>query len=95
MFLLVSCISLLLHSNKKWSKIFHGFCVAETEKGIFDAILQGEIDFESQPWPTISTSAKDLVSKMLTQDPKRRISSAQVLGMLLPIQFFYFVSACM
>ncbi|PSS10364.1 Calcium-dependent protein kinase [Actinidia chinensis var. chinensis] len=51
----------------------------ETEKGIFDAILQGEIDFESQPWPTISTSAKDLVSKMLTQDPKSRISSAQVL----------------
>ncbi|XP_006657762.1 calcium-dependent protein kinase 19 isoform X2 [Oryza brachyantha] len=52
---------------------------AETEKGIFDAILQGEIDFESQPWPSISESAKDLVRKMLTQDPKRRISSAQVL----------------
>eukprot|EP00262_Sarcandra_glabra_P010769 TRINITY_DN261_c0_g1_i3.p1 TRINITY_DN261_c0_g1~~TRINITY_DN261_c0_g1_i3.p1 ORF type:complete len:545 (+),score=110.18 TRINITY_DN261_c0_g1_i3:114-1748(+) len=52
---------------------------AETEKGIFDAILQGEIDFESAPWPSISISAKDLVKKMLTQDPKRRITSAQVL----------------
>ncbi|KAK9268977.1 hypothetical protein L1049_000744 [Liquidambar formosana] len=52
---------------------------AETEKGIFDAILQGEIDFESQPWPSISSSAKDLVRKMLTQDPKKRITSAQVL----------------
>ncbi|KAI6687504.1 hypothetical protein NL676_024332 [Syzygium grande] len=52
---------------------------AETEKGIFDAILQGDIDFESQPWPTISTSAKDLVKKMLTKDPKKRITSAQVL----------------
>ncbi|XAR53791.1 Non-specific serine/threonine protein kinase [Bertholletia excelsa] len=52
---------------------------AETEKGIFDAILQGEIDFESQPWPSISNSAKDLVRKMLTQDPKKRITSAQVL----------------
>lgn len=52
---------------------------AETEKGIFDAILQGDIDFESSPWPSISTSAKDLVRKMLTQDPKKRISSAQVL----------------
>ncbi|BAF21689.1 calcium-dependent protein kinase 19 isoform X1 [Oryza sativa Japonica Group] len=52
---------------------------AETEKGIFDAILQGEIDFESQPWPSISESAKDLVRKMLTQDPKKRITSAQVL----------------
>ncbi|KAF7831285.1 calcium-dependent protein kinase 2-like [Senna tora] len=52
---------------------------AETEKGIFDSILQGDIDFESQPWPSISTSAKDLVSKMLIQDPKKRITSAQVL----------------
>ncbi|PWZ12988.1 hypothetical protein Zm00014a_038068 [Zea mays] len=34
---------------------------AETEKGIFDAILHEEIDFESQPWPSISESAKDLV----------------------------------
>ncbi|KAG5561344.1 hypothetical protein RHGRI_004392 [Rhododendron griersonianum] len=53
---------------------------AETEKGIFDAILQGEIDFDSEPWPTISNSAKDLVRKMLTQDPKQRITSSQVLG---------------
>ncbi|KAK7387764.1 hypothetical protein VNO78_22556 [Psophocarpus tetragonolobus] len=52
---------------------------AETEKGIFNAILEGEIDFVSEPWPSISNSAKDLVRKMLTQDPKRRITSAQVL----------------
>ncbi|XP_054819052.1 calcium-dependent protein kinase 33 [Prosopis cineraria] len=52
---------------------------AETERGIFDAILEGHIDFESQPWPSISNSAKDLVRKMLTQDPKKRITSAQVL----------------
>ncbi|KAK3012022.1 hypothetical protein RJ639_011353 [Escallonia herrerae] len=52
---------------------------AETEKGIFDAILQGELDFESQPWPFISSSAKDLVGKMLTQNPKKRITSVQVL----------------
>ncbi|KAI8009683.1 Calcium-dependent protein kinase 19 [Camellia lanceoleosa] len=52
---------------------------AETEKGIFDAILKGEIDFDSQPWPSISRSAKDLVRRMLTQDPKKRITSTQVL----------------
>ncbi|XP_061369661.1 calcium-dependent protein kinase 2-like isoform X1 [Gastrolobium bilobum] len=52
---------------------------AETEKGIFDAILDGHIDFESQPWPKISNNAKDLVRKMLIQDPKKRITSAQVL----------------
>lgn len=55
-------------------------CVAETEKGIFDAILQGKVDFESKPWPSISNSAKDLVRKMLTKDPKQRITPAQVLG---------------
>lgn len=52
----------------------------ETEKGIFDAILEGELDFESDPWPSISRSAKDLVRKMLTQDPKKRYTSTQVLG---------------
>jgi len=52
---------------------------AETEKGIFDAILEGQIDFDTEPWPTISNSAKDLVRKMLTQDPKKRLTSAQVL----------------
>ncbi|XP_030511405.1 calcium-dependent protein kinase 2-like [Rhodamnia argentea] len=52
---------------------------AETEKGIFNAILQGEIDFVSDPWPSISNGAKDLIRKMLTQDPKKRITSAQVL----------------
>ncbi|KAK4421334.1 Calcium-dependent protein kinase [Sesamum alatum] len=52
---------------------------AETEKGIFDAILKEEVDFDSQPWPSISHSAKDLVQKMLTKDPKKRITSTQVL----------------
>ncbi|KAJ6797716.1 putative calcium-dependent protein kinase 2 [Iris pallida] len=52
---------------------------AETEKGIFDAILQGHIDFKSAPWPSISPSAKDLIRKMLTQDPKKRITAAQAL----------------
>ncbi|BFG27477.1 hypothetical protein CerSpe_137510 [Prunus speciosa] len=52
---------------------------AETERGIFDAILEGVIDFESEPWPSISDSAKDLVRKMLTQDPRKRITSAEVL----------------
>nr|AFR11230.1 calcium dependent protein kinase 1 [Chenopodium album] len=52
---------------------------AENEKGIFDAILKGEIDFESDPWPSISKSAKDLVRKMSNPDPKKRITSAEVL----------------
>ncbi|CAA3021674.1 calcium-dependent kinase 2-like [Olea europaea subsp. europaea] len=52
---------------------------AETDKGIFDAIVRGHIDFDSKPWPSISNSAKDLVCRMLTQDPKERITAAEVL----------------
>ncbi|KAJ7967687.1 Calcium-dependent protein kinase [Quillaja saponaria] len=52
---------------------------AENEKGIFESVLNDEIDFETQPWPSISEGAKDLVKKMLTRDPKKRITSTQVL----------------
>ncbi|XP_045823091.1 calcium-dependent protein kinase 1-like [Trifolium pratense] len=53
---------------------------AENEKGIFDAILRGHIDFASEPWPSISSSAKDLVKKMLRDDPKERLSAVEVLN---------------
>ncbi|GLJ50920.1 hypothetical protein SUGI_1084340 [Cryptomeria japonica] len=52
---------------------------AETEQGIFDAILRGYIDFETDPWPSISSSAKDLVKKMLNSDRKERLTALQVL----------------
>ncbi|CAN8245177.1 unnamed protein product [Cochlearia groenlandica] len=52
---------------------------AETDKGIFEEIMRGEIDFESKPWPSISESAKDLVRNMLNCDPKKRFTSVQVL----------------
>lgn len=74
---------------------------AETEKGIFDAILKEEIDFVSQPWPIISNSAKDLVRKMLTKDPKKRISSTEVLGNMPSVciciasNFIYCFSGCL
>ncbi|MBA0583029.1 hypothetical protein Gorai_013907 [Gossypium raimondii] len=52
----------------------------ESENGIFSAILRGEIDFESDPWPAISPQAKDLVTKMLNLDPKQRLTAQQVLN---------------
>ncbi|KAL9439518.1 hypothetical protein AB3S75_025055 [Citrus x aurantiifolia] len=52
----------------------------ETEQSIFDAILRGHIDFSSDPWPNISSSAKDIVKKMLHADPKERLSAAEVLN---------------
>ncbi|CAN6374349.1 unnamed protein product [Urochloa humidicola] len=51
---------------------------AETEEGTFSEILQGKLDFESDPWPSISDSAKDVVRRMLTRDPKKRLSAHEV-----------------
>lgn len=53
---------------------------AENETGIFDAILQGQLDFSADPWPALSSGAKDLVRKMLKYDPKERLSAAEVLS---------------
>ncbi|XP_011026960.1 PREDICTED: calcium-dependent protein kinase 3 [Populus euphratica] len=52
----------------------------ETEQAIFDSILRGHIDFSSDPWPSISSSAKDLVKQMLRADPKERLSAVEVLN---------------
>ncbi|XP_022926208.1 calcium-dependent protein kinase 11-like [Cucurbita moschata] len=52
---------------------------AETDSGIFRQILYGRLDFNSDPWPSISDGAKDLIRKMLTRDPKERISAHEVL----------------
>ncbi|KDP29499.1 hypothetical protein JCGZ_19338 [Jatropha curcas] len=52
---------------------------AETEQGIFDQVLHGDLDFSSEPWPSISEGAKDLVRRMLARDPRRRITAHEVL----------------
>ncbi|XP_010552889.1 PREDICTED: calcium-dependent protein kinase 1 [Tarenaya hassleriana] len=52
---------------------------AETEQGIFEQVLHGDLDFTSDPWPSISESAKDLVRKMLVRSPKKRLTAHQVL----------------
>ncbi|XP_043815376.1 calcium-dependent protein kinase 20 isoform X2 [Manihot esculenta] len=51
----------------------------ETEQGIFEQVLRGELDFLSEPWPSVSESAKDLVRRMLARDPKKRLTAHQVL----------------
>ncbi|KAJ0077022.1 hypothetical protein Patl1_35604 [Pistacia atlantica] len=51
----------------------------ETQQGIFDAVLKGHIDFESDPWPVISNSAKDLIRKMLCSQPSERLTAHEVL----------------
>ncbi|XP_078163572.1 calcium-dependent protein kinase 26-like [Carex rostrata] len=53
---------------------------AETQQGIFDAVLKGAIDFDSEPWPVISGSAKDLIRRMLNPRPSERLNAHEVLS---------------
>jgi serine/threonine protein kinase len=56
--------------------------LTEKERDLLSAILHGKIDFEREPWPSISNGAKDLIEKMLKRDAKERITPFQVLSML-------------
>lgn len=59
--------------------IFLNAIIAETQQGIFDAVLKGVIDFDSDPWPVISESAKDLIRRMLNPVPSERLTAHEVL----------------
>ncbi|KAF2564539.1 hypothetical protein F2Q70_00019052 [Brassica cretica] len=52
---------------------------AGTDRAIFREILQGKLDFETDPWPSISESAKDLTTKMLVSDPKKKANCSSSL----------------
>lgn len=53
--------------------------IIEIDEEIFHEVLHGKLDFSSDPWPSISESAKDLVKKMLVRDPSKRITAHEVL----------------
>ncbi|XP_076928991.1 calcium-dependent protein kinase 28-like [Bidens hawaiensis] len=52
----------------------------KTEEGIFKEVLRNKLDFRRKPWPSISTSAKDFVRKLLVKDPRARFTAAQALS---------------
>ncbi|CAN6458116.1 unnamed protein product [Victoria cruziana] len=52
---------------------------AESEQGIFEQVLHGELDFSMDPWPTVSNEAKDLIRRMLVRNPKKRLTAHEVL----------------
>ncbi|XP_061374612.1 calcium-dependent protein kinase 24-like [Gastrolobium bilobum] len=52
---------------------------AETEEGIAQAIIRGNIDFTRDPWPKVSDEAIDLVKRMLDPNPYTRITVQEVL----------------
>merc|ERR1719197_2418107 len=47
---------------------------------LFDQILKGRYDFPSPWWDEISDGAKNLITKMLTVDPKKRLTAEGVLS---------------
>ena len=41
--------------------------------------MRGSLDFDSEPWPSISDSAKDLVRRMLERNVSQRLTAHEVL----------------
>ncbi|KAJ7555545.1 hypothetical protein O6H91_05G043800 [Diphasiastrum complanatum] len=52
---------------------------ARTESGIFRSVLRADPNFDDAPWPSVSPEAKDFVKRLLTKDPRRRMTAAQAL----------------
>lgn len=52
----------------------------ENTAQLYKQIKKGEYDFPAPYWTDISDSAKDLVKKLLTVDPKQRYTAKQVLS---------------
>ena len=64
----------------------------ESEQGVFKQVLHGGLDFTAEPWPSISESAKDLVRKMLVQDPRRQPTAHDVLCESSIVLFYFLIS---
>nr|GMC93409.1 CDPK-related kinase 5-like [Ipomoea batatas] len=52
---------------------------ARTESGIFRAVLKADPSFEEEPWPALSSEAKDFVKRLLNKDPRKRMTASQAL----------------
>ncbi|KAI3791216.1 hypothetical protein L2E82_04898 [Cichorium intybus] len=53
---------------------------AETEEGIAQAIIKGDLNFHRDPWPRVSDDAISLIQGMLDQNPYDRLTVEEVLG---------------
>ncbi|XP_064961488.1 calcium-dependent protein kinase 26-like [Musa acuminata AAA Group] len=51
----------------------------KTKSRIFESVRSAELRFPSDPWQSISDSAKDLIGGMLCRDPTQRLTAKQVL----------------
>ena len=52
----------------------------DNQEELFKLVRNGDFSMTSSGWPQISPPAKDLVSRMLTVEPARRITAEQVMS---------------
>ena len=51
----------------------------DVREALYQSICRGKADTWTGPWKSVSDSAKELVHRMLTVDPHRRISASEIL----------------
>jgi len=51
----------------------------DTDEEIFQAILREDVEFPEEEWDSVSDEAKSLIKKLLTKNPKKRISALDTL----------------
>lgn len=52
----------------------------KTKSRIFEAVRAADLRFPSNLWDHVSTSAKDLITRMLCMDPSKRLTAKEVLA---------------
>ena len=53
--------------------------IEKNQRNLFRRIKKGDYEFHPQYWNTVSPGAKKLITKMLTVDPKKRITAEEAL----------------
>lgn len=69
----------MFESARPWSVELKSKRVCPFQNTLFESIQEGKYEFPEKDWAHISSSAKDLISKLLVRDAKNRLSASQVL----------------
>jgi len=52
---------------------------ASSRRSLAESIVRQEVSFASAKWASVSEECQDLVRRMLTKSPRRRISATEIL----------------